>query len=61
MEAGDLVQATVEEHYSPGPVVDGWVLLADSQKAQSGMQVKQADGAFDLNHPSAAWLDFIKQ
>jgi hypothetical protein len=61
MEAGDLVQATVEEHYSPGPVVDGWVLLADSQKAQSGMQVKQADGAFDPNHPSAVWLDFIKQ
>jgi para-nitrobenzyl esterase len=61
MEAGDLVQATVEEHYSPGPVVDGWVLPADWQKTQSGLQVKSANETFDLNHPSAVWVDFIKQ
>jgi carboxylesterase type B len=61
MEAGDLVQATVDEHYSPGPVVDGWVLPADWQKAQSGVQVKPANGTLDLNHVSAAWLDFIRQ
>ena len=61
MEAGDLVQATGEEHYSPGPVVDGWVLTKGWEKVQSGVQVKPANGTFDLNHPSAVWLDFIKQ
>jgi para-nitrobenzyl esterase len=61
MEAGDLVQATVDEHYSPGPVEDNWVLTADWQKTQSGVQVKPANGTFDLNHPSTVWLDFIKR
>jgi para-nitrobenzyl esterase len=60
MEAGDLVQATIEEKYAPGPVVDGWVLTADWQKA--GVEVQRmAVGSLDLGKADAAVVTFVKR
>ena len=45
MEAGDLVQATLEEHYEALPAVDGWVLQTNWRTAvPEGVAVLAAAG-----------------
>ena len=61
MDAGVLVQATVEDHYQPGPVVDGWVVKADWRTASArGIRLMPVTDSPNPAKPESRWLNFIR-
>jgi para-nitrobenzyl esterase len=57
MEASDLVQGAVDEHYNPGPVMDGVIIRSMSSSAPPRTEIQP----LDMKRITELWLNLTKE